>query len=154
MRTDEFNDKIIPMRGELKQLACHLTGNDDVADTTVISEIAAPVNACAPMLSNSVHSPRLTVFSQEQLENAPSPNVCSPDGNSKSVICRRAKLRAPIYFNEEGSVNWMIFCALVGKSAVSFPSATPTVPSRTVKEVMATFCTATSQFPTYNPPPV
>lgn len=32
MRTDEFNDKIIPMRGELKQLACHLTGNDDVAE--------------------------------------------------------------------------------------------------------------------------
>ena len=104
------------------------------------------------MLSNPEQSPRFTVFNAEQLANAPLPNVCSSDGSLSSVILRRAKLRDPIYLNDEGNSKTVIFCALVGKSDVSFPSATPTVPSCTVNEVMATLLTATSQFPIYNPP--
>lgn len=35
MRTDEFNNTIIPMRGELKELACRLTGDVDAAEDLV-----------------------------------------------------------------------------------------------------------------------
>lgn len=117
----------------------------------VISESDALVNASSPMLSNDVHFPRLAVFKSAHDWKAPSPIVISPAGNCRSVIRRRAKLRAPIYFNEAGSDNRVIFCAWVGNSDVSFPSATPTVPSRTVNEAIVTLATFTSQLSIYNP---